>query len=84
MCVCVGACESCVFLCWDPTFHLFVFALLAAAAAAAAAPAASAVSCRQYHMVPQALKLYTLWQTRYNSSRAACLCEPLLAMRVLT
>ena len=33
--------------------------------------AAAAASCRLYHTVPQALKLSTLWQPRYNSSRIA-------------
>ena len=51
------------------------FALLAAAPAA--------VLCL-YHTVPQALKRFTLWQARYNSSRTASLCGPLRTMRVLT
>ena len=42
-----------------PHFSFFFFALLLVAAA---------VSCL-YHTVPQALKLSTLWQPRYNSSR---------------
>ena len=43
--------------------------------------AAAAASCRLYHTVPQALKLSTLWQSRYISSRTASLCGPLLLRR---
>ena len=72
VCKCV---RVCVLVCWNPKFHLFVrFALLVAAA----------VSCRLYHRVPQPLKLDVLWQMRYNSSRLARLCEPVLTGRVLT
>ena len=70
----------CALVCWNPTFQLFeLFALLAAAAAAAAVRIMF-----ESHTVPQALKLSTLWQPRYNSSRTASLCRPLLNMRVLT
>ena len=63
-CVC-AVCTMIRVRVWNPTFQLFVsFALLAAAAA---------VSCRLYHTVPQALKLSTLWHTRYNSSGTASL-----------
>ena len=62
-CACV---RVCALVCWNPTFQLFeLFSLLAAAAAAAAAVRIMFES----HTVPQALKLSTLWQPRYNSSR---------------
>ena len=61
-------------MCWHATFQLsFLFYSLCPLLAAAAA-----VSCRLYHTVPQALELSTLWQPRYNSSRKASLCRPLL------
>ena len=41
------------------------------------------VSSRLCHTVPQALKLFILWQTRYNSSRTASRSGSLLTMRVL-
>ena len=46
--------------------------------------AAAAVSSRLCHNVLQAPKLSTLWQPRYNSSRTASVCAPLLTMRLLT
>ena len=61
---CEGVCESVdLFVCWHPTLSqlflwLSLFCLLVAA---------TSVSCL-YHTVPQALKLSTLWQPRYNSS----------------
>ena len=72
VCVCVGACGS-VYLCpGTPQFSFFLFLL-----------AAAALSCRLYHTVAHALKLPTLWQTRYNSSHTASL-RGALRMRVLT
>ena len=56
-----------------------IVSLLAAAAAAVAAD----VSCL-YHTVLQAVRLSAPWRPRYNSSRRASLCGPLLTMRVLT
>ena len=53
-----------------PTPHIgvclfFLFCLLLAAAA---------ISCCLYHPVPYALELSTLWQPRYNGSRAQQVC----------
>ena len=59
----------------EPDISAFCFDPLAVAAA---------VSCRLHHTVPQALKLSTWWQPRYNSSRTARLCAPLRTIRVLT
>ena len=75
VCAVCGCVRVCVFVCWSPTFQLFAFFALFAAAVAASA----VVSCL-YHTVPQALKLSTLWQTRYNIS----VCVALPTTRVLT
>ena len=77
-CVCSRCVRVCVFCVLEPHISAFFFncfALLAAAAAAAAA----AVSCL-FRTVPQALKLSTWWQPRYNRSRTAILCGPLLCV----
>ena len=62
VCGCVRVCV-CVL---EPHVTAFVFIALLAAAA---------VSCRLYHTIPQTLKLSTLWQQWYNSSRTASLCD---------
>ena len=67
----------CVYVFFNPTLKvLFCFVAVLAAG--------GAVWCGLYPTVPPALKLSTLWQTRYNSSRTARLCEPLLTRLVLT
>ena len=53
----------------EPHISAFCFSLLSLLAAAT-------VSCL-YHTVPEALKLSTLWEPRYSSSRKASLCGPL-------
>ena len=64
-----------LFVCWHLTFQLsFSFCLLCLLLAAAA------VACRLYHTVPQTFELSTLWQPRYNSSRTASLCGPIICL----
>ena len=68
----VSRCErACVLVYWNLTFQPSVFFAVICGNAAAA-------PFRLYHTVPQLLKIPTLWEPRYNGSRTACLCEPLL------
>ena len=70
VCRCVRVCVS--WCAGTPHSSFSGFFLLSLLAASAAVP------CLLFHTVPQAFELSPLWQPRYNRSRTASLCGPLV------
>ena len=72
VCVLYYVCVSVdAYVCWNPTLQLLVSLLCL-------------LLLPYVVFITPSLKLSTLWQTRYNSSRTASLCGPRLTMRLLT